>query len=60
MRPCRLRYSRPPAATRLVSNSRPPCGTSREHRRSLRAYGLEDGERLFDVQMDSPRLSDWS
>ena len=30
--------------------------TEREHRRNLRAYGLEDGERLFDVQMDSPCL----
>lgn len=27
-----------------------------EHRRTLRAYGLEDGERAFDVQMRSARL----
>ena len=27
-----------------------------EHRRSLRAYGLADGERVFDVQMRSTRL----
>lgn len=28
-----------------------------EHRRGLRAYGLEDGERLFNVQMRSSRLA---
>jgi CRISPR-associated exonuclease Cas4 len=27
-----------------------------EHRRSLRAYGLEDGERIFDVRLHSERL----
>jgi CRISPR-associated exonuclease Cas4 len=27
-----------------------------EHRRSLRAYGLEDGERLFDLWLHSDRL----
>jgi len=27
-----------------------------EHRRTLQAYGLEDGERAFDVQMRSARL----
>jgi CRISPR-associated exonuclease Cas4 len=30
--------------------------TDLEHRRSLRAYGLTDGERLFDVQLRSTRL----
>ncbi len=28
----------------------------RERRRSLRAYGVEQGERRFDVEVDSPRL----
>ena len=28
-----------------------------EHRRSLRAYGLADGERLFDVRLRSERLA---
>ena len=27
-----------------------------EHRRTLRAYGLEDGERTFDVRLRSDRL----
>jgi CRISPR-associated exonuclease Cas4 len=28
-----------------------------EHRRTLRAYGLADGERCFDVQMQAPQLA---
>jgi CRISPR-associated exonuclease Cas4 len=28
-----------------------------EHRRSLRAYGLQDGERLFDLALHSERLA---
>jgi CRISPR-associated exonuclease Cas4 len=31
--------------------------TDLEHRRSLRAYGLSDGERAFDVQMHAPQLA---
>lgn len=30
--------------------------TEREHRRTLRAYGLEDGERTFDLQLYSQNL----
>ncbi len=31
--------------------------TDLEHRRTLRAYGLADGERWFDVQMHAPHLA---